>query len=139
MGDLYSREDLGLGTETFRIKVKNNPAMMAQLGLPTDGEFETGDYVVLRVIPEHLIVQFQPVPEDGSNGGVSPGFHVTMLNEHDGKTVVTTNMEHAARVPGKTEEEALAECRATIGDPLGFWRDHFIPALRSLVYEDGPQ
>jgi hypothetical protein len=139
LGELYSRDDLGLGTETFRITVKNNPDMMAQLGLPPDGEFVTGDYVVLRVIPEHLIVQFQPVPTDGSNGGISPGFHVTMLNEHEGKTVVTINMEHATRVQDKTEDQALADWRDYSGDPLAFWRDHFIPTLKNLVHNDTTQ
>jgi len=81
---------------------------------------------------------FQPVPEDGSNGGISPGFHVTMLNEHDGKTVVTVNMEHATRTTDKTEEEALGEWRAAseAADAIGFWRDHFIPDLKRLVYGD---
>ena len=60
---------------------------------------------------------------------------VTMLNEHDGKTVVTVNMEHATRVTDKTEEEALTEYQAQ-PSPIGFWRDHFIPTLKDLVDQE---
>jgi hypothetical protein len=62
-------------------------------------------YEVLRVIPEHLLVFSQPLPEPGEeisvpgHGVVSPGFHVFMLNEHDGKTVATILMQHASRWP----------------------------------------
>ena len=92
-------------------------------------------YDVLRVVPEHLIVISQPVPEDGSTGGVSPGFHVLMLNEHSGKTVVTFFTEHAARTQDKTEEEALAPYREGSQETLRKFRDCFIPALKKLVYE----
>ena len=128
MGDLYSREDLGLGTETFDILVRK----------PGEPEVKGGPYVLLRAIPEYLIVQFQPVPEDGSNGGISPGFHVTMLSEHDGKTTVTVNMEHCSLTKDRTAEEALADWKALMAkaDGLDFWRDHFVPALKELVYSD---
>jgi hypothetical protein len=124
LGDLYSREDLGLGTETFDIMVRK----------PGEPELKGGPYILLRAIPEYLHVQFQPVPEDGSNGGISPGFHVTMLNEHDGKTTLTVNMEHASRTTTAAVDEALAERLAEVTDGLGFWRDHFIPTLTDLVY-----
>jgi hypothetical protein len=128
MGDLYSREDLGLGTETFDIVVRK----------PGEPEAAFGPYILLHAIPEYLIVQFQPVPEDGSNGGISPGFHVTMLSEHDGRTTVTVNMEHLSRTTDRTPEEALADWRAVMAkaDGLDFWRDHFIPTLKELVYSD---
>jgi hypothetical protein len=90
-------------------------------------------YHILRAIPEYLIVAFQPVPEDGTTGGISPGFHVMMLNEHDGKTTSTFLMEHGARTQGKTEEEALAPSRQQAPESHRFWRDIFIPALKKLA------
>jgi uncharacterized protein YndB with AHSA1/START domain len=123
--DLYTSEERDLGTGTFRITVKK------------DGEPDlvTDDYVVLKVVPEHLIVLHQPVPEDGGNGGVSPGFHVITLNEHEGKTTLTIYTEHAARTTGQTEEEALASYRETSPETLRRFRDDFIPTLKRLVYE----
>jgi hypothetical protein len=84
-------------------------------------------------------VQFQPVPDDGSNGGISPGFHVMMLNEHDGKTTITINMEHATRAAELSAEEAVAERKALAAqaDGLDFWCEHFIPDLKRLVYGAG--
>jgi uncharacterized protein YndB with AHSA1/START domain len=123
--DLYSSEERDLGSGTFRITVKK----------PNEPDLETDDYVVLNVVPEHLIVLFQPVPTDGSNGGLSPGFHVITLNEHDGKTVVTFYTEHASRTRDKTEEEALAPFRETADETLRRFRDVFIPTLKRLVDE----
>jgi len=92
-------------------------------------------YQVLKVIPEHLITLFQPVPADGSNGGVSPGFHVFMLNEHDGKTGVSVLMSHATQAMGKTEEEALGPWRKQAPESQRFWLEIFIPTLKRLIYE----
>jgi len=125
VGDLYSSQEGNLGEKTFRIGSKpNNPESLYPF-----------EYKVLRVIPERLIVIFQPVPEDGSNGGVSPGFHVFMLSEHDGKTVVTIEMEHANRSQGKTEEEAVGIWREAAPEIERFWRDIFIPDLKKLVHK----
>jgi hypothetical protein len=75
------------------------------------------------------------VPADGSNGGISPGFHVITLNEHDRKTVVTFYTEHSSRTTDKTEEEALAPFRETAEETLRRFRDDFIPTLKRLVRE----
>ena len=106
-------------------------------------------YKVVRVIPEHVIAVYQSFPEDpdektglpGVQGppGVSPGFHVFMCNEHEGKTVVTIFMEHAAyasRTQDMTDEEALAPWRdpGMLPEWIRKWRDDFIPTLKNLVY-----
>jgi uncharacterized protein YndB with AHSA1/START domain len=122
--ELYTSAERDLGTGTFQITVKKT----GEPGLVTD------DYVVLKVVPEHLIVLFQPVPEDGSNGGISPGFHVITLNENDGKTVVTFYTEHASRTTDQTVEEALAPYREGADETLRRFRDDFIPTLKRLVY-----
>lgn len=97
-------------------------------------------YEVLKVIPEYLIVINQPVPEDGTSagvpglGGVSPGFHVFMLNEHAGRTTVTVFMTHAARAKGKDEEAALEPWREIVErDAQPKWRNDFIRTLKRLV------
>jgi hypothetical protein len=110
-----------LGDGRFRLTVRKE----------NEPDFTTDDYVVLRVIPEHLIVVFQPVVE----GGVSPGFHVIMLNEHDGKTVVTVTMEHAALATGQSEEEARNYWHSGAKDSISRWRDTFIPTLKKLVQQ----
>jgi hypothetical protein len=121
--DLYTSAERDLGTGTFRITVKYSDKP----------DYQTDDYVVLKVVPEHLIVLFQPVPTDGSNGGVSPGFHVITLNETDGKTVVTFYTEHSSRTTGQTVDEALAPYRETAAETLRRFRDDFIPTLKRLV------
>jgi hypothetical protein len=121
LNELYRDETLQLGTETFRITVK----------LPGEPEWPTGDYVVLRVIPEHLIALYQP-PDD-STGGVSPGFHVVMLNERDGRTTVSLTMEHALRTAGQTAEEAVAFWHENAVEVNRFWHEIFIPNLRELI------
>jgi hypothetical protein len=76
-------------------------------------------------------------------GGVSPGFHVFMLNEHGGQTVVTILMNHASvmedssRTERMTAEDALRPwCDETAAPEWHRkWRDDFIPALKTLVYE----
>jgi uncharacterized protein YndB with AHSA1/START domain len=90
-------------------------------------------YDVLRVIPEHLIAVAQPIPEDGGNGGVSPGFHVITLDERDGKTIVTFTMEHALGTQEMTEDQAVATWRE--GPYQQMWRDSFVPTLKKLIYE----
>jgi hypothetical protein len=91
------------------------------------------DYHVIKVIPEHLIVVSEPVPADGSTGGVSRGFHVFMLNEHLGRTIVTILMEHSFRTRDKTADEALGHWRAMAPELQSKWRVHFIPLLRKLI------
>jgi hypothetical protein len=101
-------------------------------------------YQVVRVIPEHVIAIYQPALEENSPyipglGGISPGFHVFMLNEHAGKTVVTILMEHASYASGDPDmrvEEALGPWRAGPG-PEGVrkWHEDFIPELKRLVYD----
>lgn len=90
-------------------------------------------YLVLKSVPEHLIAIHQPVPEDGSTGGISPGFHLFMLNEHEGKTVVTIYTEHATRTIGKSEEEALSPYKVSADETVRKFRDNFIPTLKKLV------
>jgi hypothetical protein len=126
VGDLYSSWERDLGEQTFHITI-NKPNEAAE-------EYPYS-YRVLKVIPERLIVIFQPVPSDGSNGAVSPGFHVIMLNEHGGKTVVTIQMEHASRTRDTTEQEALEAWRQYMPEYERFWRDIFIPNLKKLVHE----
>jgi hypothetical protein len=123
--DLYTSEERVLGTGAFGITVRRRD----------EPDEVTDDYVVLKVVPEHLIVIFQPVPEDGGNGGVSPGFHVITLNEFGGRTTVTFYTEHASRSAAATEEEALAEWRAGADETLRRFRDDFIPTLKRLVLE----
>lgn len=124
VGDLYSSAELDLGRTPFHISEKPNGPPVSR-------------YQVLRVIPEQAIVIFQPIPEDGGNGGVSRGFHMFMLSENQGKTVVNILMEHATRTSGKTVEEALAYWRDEKMAPewQRKWRDHFVPTLKKLVSE----
>jgi hypothetical protein len=124
IGDLYSREDLTIGDQTFHLSDE-----------PTDRESEgEADYVVLMSVPEYVMVCYQPVPDDGSTGGVSPGFHVFMLNEHRGRTIVTVLMEHAERTQGKTEDDALEPFLQAGEESRHKWLNVFIPTLEKLVY-----
>ena len=128
VGDLEGR--------TFRISVRPNDPGPHQ-------------YQVLRVIPENLIVIYQPVPKGGAEqvylpgmGGVSAGFHAMTLSEHGARTLVTFLMEHASVMElasegqGMTEEQALGPWRdkKMVPEWLRKWRDDFIPTLKSLVY-----
>jgi hypothetical protein len=108
-------------------------------------------YKVLKVIPEYLIVIDQPVPAETEDvyyegllpgmRGVSPGFHVYVLTEHEGKTIVTMISNHAclmedsSRHHEMTEDEALRPWRERNILPEGLrkWRDEIIPALKALV------
>lgn len=100
-------------------------------------------YEVVKVIPEYLIVINQPVPADGSTagfpgkGGVSPGFHVFMLNEYQGRTTVSVFMTHAARAVESDEQAALQPWREIVErDAQPKWRNDFIRTLKRLVYGD---
>jgi hypothetical protein len=107
-------------------------------------------YEVLRVIPEHLLVFSQPFPEPGEDisvpghGVVSPGFHVFMLNEHDGKTIVTILMQHASLMADPSEakdmtvEEALAPWSGLGTEGVRKWAEDFVPKLRELIDEGAP-
>jgi uncharacterized protein YndB with AHSA1/START domain len=102
---------------------------------PDDPEsFSPYEYNVLKVIPEQLIVISQPIPTGGRNGGVSPGFHVFMLNEYDAKTTVTVLMDHATGTDGMTEDEALAPWREFAPEAQRKWREIFVPELKMIVY-----
>jgi hypothetical protein len=102
-------------------------------------------YDVVRVIPERTIVLLQPVtsgqltgPVAGfQGGGISPGFHVFLLNEHEGKTEVSILMQHAMGTPGTDVEEALKIWRELAPQSQEKWRDSFIPTLKRLINE-GP-
>jgi hypothetical protein len=133
VGDLYNDETLDLGTETFRITVRN-PDVLEMLNLPSDGEWTTDEYVVLRVVPERAFVIFQPVDPE-KNGGISGGIHTFVLTEKDGKTIVTGNMEHASRTTDQAEEDTLEFWRTGATEVCRFWRDIFIPNLQKLVDE----
>jgi hypothetical protein len=93
-----------------------------------------GDYDVVKVIPENLIAISQIVARDGPLAGVA-GYTVLMLNEHEGRTVITILMEHHRSNPGLTEEQALALWRKMAPDSQRKWRDLFIPTLKRLVHE----
>jgi hypothetical protein len=123
LGEAYSSEVGDLGAERFEITATPG------------GPPAPHPYQILKVIPERLIVVFQPIPEGGLNGGVSRGFHVFMLNEHDGHTLITCLMNHASRTVGLSEEQALEPWRKMAADGHRKWRDFFIPALKRLVYE----
>lgn len=96
-------------------------------------------YEVIRVIPQHLMVFCEPIPSDGSTGGVSPGFHAFVLSGFGDKTVMTYEGDHATRTQGKTEEEALGPWRELAARVLPMWSDSFIPLLKKLVYEGSKQ
>lgn len=103
VGNLYSKGDRFLGRELYRFSIRSGDEP------PKENEC---DYEVLRIIPEHLLVVHQLLPEDGSSGGVCPGFHTHMFNERDGKTTVTNLMEHSMGTPNEAEaEKALVAWR----------------------------
>jgi hypothetical protein len=120
-GHHYSGVIGDLEGKSFRLGDKPNP----------EGPHQ---YHVLRVIPEHLMVVNQPGDWDG---GPDPwdGFHVFMLNEHDGKSTVTIIMQHALRSTDQTEEEAIARWQESQPENQRKWRDVFIPKFKELVYE----
>jgi hypothetical protein len=105
-------------------------------------------YEVLKVMPEHLIVILQP-PNLGDGpeptglpgyAGVSPGFHVMMINEHGGKSEIHVVMEHSSVMarpsdPELSEEEGLDAWREFLPGWHRKWREEFIPNLKKLVLE----
>ncbi|PWB80458.1 MAG: hypothetical protein C3F08_04355 [Candidatus Methylomirabilota bacterium] len=132
-GDLYASETHDLGQETLRYGAGRRTT---SIGLRTD--WSSVPSRVLRVIPEHLLTLFETIPEDGSTDGMSPGFHVFMLNGYDGKTVVTAIMEHSERMKGMTEEEARDRSRwgpklYDNSESMKRWRDQFVPTIKELV------
>lgn len=126
VGDFYSSETLELGDYTYYISIGNPHEF---------GKKYPYQYRMLRVIPERLIVVVQPVPENGGNGGISPGFHVHTLSEETGKTIVTNQMQHATRTQDQTEEQAVGVWRDASQDYVRFWSNSFIPNLRNLIYK----
>jgi hypothetical protein len=114
--------------QSFAISVKPN-------------EFGRDRYEVVRVIPEHLIIMQQPIPDDDfsiapgqAQGGVSPGVMVFMLSEFGDETIVNAFMEHRYRTQELREPEAF-EAFFWLPDSLMKWRDVFIPALKMLAYD----
>jgi hypothetical protein len=118
------------------------------LSLHPDDHERPHFYEVLKVMPEHLIVISQPAnsgDETEPTGlpgypGVSPGFHVMMINEHGGKSEIHVVMEHAAVAarpadPAIDDAEALAPWRELLPEWHRKWRDEFIPNLKQLVYD----
>ncbi len=108
-----------------------------------------GEYDVVRVIPEHIIVLSQPVPnekimEDNrmpGDGGVSAGFHSFTLTSVGETTLVTAILQHAAvmapEAAGTSEDEVLAPWREYGEEGISKWRDSFIPTLKQLVESAG--
>jgi hypothetical protein len=117
-GDLYDRENLDLGTGTFRMSDAPGTPLYPSV------------YTVLKVIPERLVVAFQPIPEDGSSGGVSPGFHVCMLHPQEQGTLVTILMQHALRSTDFDLDARLESLRRETPEWIRKWRDDFIPTLK---------
>jgi hypothetical protein len=100
-------------------------------------------YDVLRVIPEHVIIVNQPIPDDDEGysvgaphpqGGVNPGVMVFMISEYGGQTVLNIFMEHRFRSTTLSEDEAIGTFW-WMPDALLKWREVFIPALKMLVYD----
>ena len=98
-------------------------------------------YEMLKVIPEYLMIINQPIPSDGTTAGwpgrpgVSPGFHVFLLQEYEGKSTATVHMEHSALADTQDVQEALKPWRDIVeNNAIPKWRK-FIPTLRRLVYE----
>jgi hypothetical protein len=100
------------------------------------GRRELNGYKLLRVIPHHLILLSDPVPTDGSTGGVSPGIHPFVLTELNGNTVITLESDHAQVTQNASADEALATWRQLGSKVFPIWRDKFIPTLRKLVRDD---
>jgi hypothetical protein len=101
-------------------------------------------YEVIKVIPEYLLVFHQPIPKDGTAGGLpglgglSPGFHVFMLNEHSGRSTVTIFMEHTSIAGTQDVTEALRPWRKVVdAEWMPKWRQGFIDTIKKLVYEAG--
>lgn len=103
-------------------------ARLCQAGSKS-GEWSPFPYQVLRVIPEYGMAVYQPVPQDGSNGGISRGFHLVTLNEMDEKTVISIIMEHATGTNDLSIDEALAFWRNLTPEWQRKWRESFVPEL----------
>lgn len=130
VGDLYSSEEHDLGEETF--------------AMSTDPEnLGRHEFSILRVFPGQAMVIFQPIAEEGATesrfffgrGGVSPGFHIYMLNRQGDKTLVTILMEHATRTKDLSVEEALKPWYTMMENGHRKFRDLMIPGFKAMVYE----
>jgi hypothetical protein len=92
----------------------------------------------VRVIPEHVMVVDQPGDWDG---GPDPwdGFHVFMLNEHGGKSIVTVIMQHSIHPEGDGEGKrdfwSSEEAGGGAKEWNRKWAHVFIPKLKQLIYE----
>lgn len=106
---------------------------MMRLGSSPKGPWSLA-YTIDKVIPKHLVVLTE-IPRKHKDY-ISFGYHVFMLTEYDGKTMVTVFMQHATRSADKTAEEMLIGPRNfmnTLSQKENFWTDVLIPKLRSLV------
>ena len=130
VGDLYSSEEHDLGEETF--------------AMSTDPEnLGRHEFSILRVIPQQAMIIFQPIAEEGATesrfffgrGGVSPGFHIYMLNRQGNKTLVTILMEHATRVKDISVEEALKPWWTMVDAGHRKFRDLMIPGFKDMLTE----
>jgi hypothetical protein len=109
-------------------------------GAETDREW----YEMISIVPEYFFAFTQPPVTEGVSpglpglGGVSPGSHVFMVNEHDGECLVTITMEHgsyAAHDHDTSDDEALAPWREITPEWPLKWRQSFVPVLKKLVDE----
>jgi hypothetical protein len=71
-------------------------------------------YIVVHVIPEHLLVLSQPILE--IDGIKHIGTHAFILTDNSDKTVVTGVMQHAKRAVNLNVEETIAHYESFIGD-----------------------
>ena len=98
-------------------------------------------YEMVKVIPEHLLVINQPVPKDGTTAGfpgipgVSPGFHIFMLNEHGDQTTISIYMEHAACAGTSDVQQAIEPWKKLVPEWQRKWREDFIRALKKSIRE----
>jgi hypothetical protein len=99
-------------------------------------EFGTNTpYVIRKVIPECLIyLESLPHALPGKNAYWT-GHNVVNLREVGGRTVITSFMEHtffSHELPVEELRKIAADLMFEKG-AIGFWRNYFIPDLRSLI------
>ena len=92
----------------------------------------SAEYLVTRVIPEHLLILSQIKVDHGPVAGMG-GLTVFTLHEINGKTTVTIMMQHDRASRSFEVNEALALWRDGASENLLKWRDFFIPTLKNLV------
>lgn len=125
IGDLYNDAEGDLGDERFKITIK-----------PADEDpYEWPDeYRVVKVVPERALVLHQIVPDDDRNGGVSPGFHIFMLQEDaEGNSAASVVMEHTMRLGDGAEGDPTQYWRDLAPEYERFWVDVFVAELRKAV------